>query len=148
MVTSLLETMFIVNLNNNSTYYPRVPRWLHILVLDYLARLLFMSPKPPAAPVTATLNPHAKVMLDMSSEAMTRAKAGEMEKMEGAAVVDELKKVARDVLTIRLWMEEHLRPKQNDWKLIMNVIDRLLFVLYILFVIVTYSTIIALWVSY
>lgn len=40
------------------------------------------------------------VLLDVSGEAMTPAETGEMEKMEGAAVVDELKKVAQDVLTI------------------------------------------------
>ncbi|KAK3511063.1 hypothetical protein QTP70_030106, partial [Hemibagrus guttatus] len=59
MVASLLEAMFIVNLSNNSKHYHKVPRWLHIFVLDFLAHLLCMSPKPPVARVTVTLNPHA-----------------------------------------------------------------------------------------
>ncbi|KAK2818109.1 hypothetical protein Q7C36_022042 [Tachysurus vachellii] len=148
MVASLLESMFIVNLSNNSKHYPKVPRWLRVLVLDFLAHLLFMSPKLPAAPVTVTFNPHAKVRLDMSGEATIPAEAEERAKMEGAAVVDELKKVARDVLAIRLRLEEHLSPKENEWKLIADVIDRLLFRFYLLFVIVTYITILAMWLKH
>ncbi|KAG7315933.1 hypothetical protein KOW79_020799 [Hemibagrus wyckioides] len=148
MVASLLEAMFIVNLSNNSKHYHRVPRWLHILILDFLARLLCMSPKPPAARVTVTLNPHAEGRLDMPGEATIPAETREMEMIEGVAMVDELKKVARDVLTIRLRLEEHLSPKENDWKLIADVIDRLLFRLYLLFVIVSYITILVLWLKH
>ncbi|XP_047659634.1 5-hydroxytryptamine receptor 3A-like [Tachysurus fulvidraco] len=148
MVASLLEAMLIVNLSNTSKHYPKVPRWLRVLVLDFLAHLLFMSPKLPAAPVTVTFNPHAKVRQDMSGEATTPAEAEEREKIEGAAMVDELKKVARDVQAIRLRLEEHLSPKENEWKLIADVIDRLLFRIYLLFVIVTYITILAMWLKH
>ncbi|XP_017312355.1 5-hydroxytryptamine receptor 3A [Ictalurus punctatus] len=149
MVASLLETMFIVNVSNNANHYPRIPRWLHVLVLNYLARLLFMSPKPLGVPVEVILNPHAKVTPDTSGEAMVPADTGEKDEMECAAVVDELKKVAREVLTIRFQIEEHLRPNQgnNDWKMIANVIDRLLFLFYVLFVVASYITIIAIWAS-
>lgn len=84
----------------------------------------------------------------MSGEATLPAETREMEMIEGVAVVDELKKVARDVLTIRLRLEEHLSPKENDWKLIADVIDRLLFRLYLLFVIVSYITILVLWLKH
>ncbi|KAI5089923.1 5-hydroxytryptamine receptor 3A-like isoform X2, partial [Silurus meridionalis] len=122
MVASLLETMLIVNLSNFPNKYPKVPRWVHVLILDFLGRLLFISHKCPDAQVEVVLNSYAKV-------------------------VNELKKVAQDLLTIRLRVEEHLRPKQAEieWNLIANVIDRFLFLIYILFVIASYITIIVLW---
>lgn len=84
----------------------------------------------------------------MPGEATLPAETREMEMIEGVAVVDELKKVARDVLTIRLRLEEHLSLKENDWKLVADVIDRLLFRLYLLFVIVSYITILVLWLKH
>lgn len=59
MVASLLVTLLVVKLNTNMNSYPRVPRWLRILVLDYLARILFMSPQRPA-PADVILNPNSK----------------------------------------------------------------------------------------
>lgn len=94
--------------------------------------------------VTFSMSP---VTPKISGEAMTPSDTGEQEKMEGAAVVDELKKVAQDVQTIRQRMEDHLRPTQdkNDWKMIANVIDRFVFLLYILFMFVGYTTISVIW---
>lgn len=96
--------------------------------------------------IMLTMSP---VTPDTSGEAMVPADTGEKDEMECAAVVDELKKVAREVLTIRFQIEEHLRPNQgnNDWKMIANVIDRLLFLFYVLFVVASYITIIAIWAS-
>ncbi|KAM9454112.1 5-hydroxytryptamine receptor 3A-like [Clarias gariepinus] len=137
MVISLLVTMFIVNLHNNGHLSPKAPRWLHVLILDYLARLLFMSPKHLAPSEEVILNPHSKVMPDISGEAMTPIDAGEKDDMLGSAVVGELKKVARDVLAMRQRMEQHLRTNEdgNDWMLIAKVFDRLLFVVYTIVVI-------------
>ncbi|KAF4075261.1 hypothetical protein AMELA_G00232570 [Ameiurus melas] len=149
MVASLLETMFIIKVSNNANRYQRIPRWLRVLVLNYLARLLFMSPKRLGVPVPVTRNQHAKVTPDTSGEAMVPSDTGEKDEMEGAALVDELKKVSREVLAIRFRIEEHLRPNQgdNDWKMIANVLDRLLFLFYVLFVVASYITIIVIWAT-
>ncbi|XP_046693659.1 5-hydroxytryptamine receptor 3A-like isoform X1 [Silurus meridionalis] len=148
MVASLLETMLIVNLSNFPNKYPKVPRWVHVLILDFLGRLLFISHKCPDAQVEVVLNSNAKAG-NPDITAMMPSLTGEKDEREGSAVVNELKKVAQDLLTIRLRVEEHLRPKQAEieWNLIANVIDRFLFLIYILFVIASYITIIVLWSS-
>ncbi|XP_058236787.1 5-hydroxytryptamine receptor 3A-like isoform X1 [Hemibagrus wyckioides] len=114
------------------------------LILGYTVFLLITNDLLPDSASHAALIRR----LDMPGEATIPAETREMEMIEGVAMVDELKKVARDVLTIRLRLEEHLSPKENDWKLIADVIDRLLFRLYLLFVIVSYITILVLWLKH
>ncbi|KAF5909287.1 5-hydroxytryptamine receptor 3A-like, partial [Clarias magur] len=60
MVISLLVTMFILNLHNSGHFSPRAPDWLHVLILNYLARLLFMSPKHLAPSETVILNSYSR----------------------------------------------------------------------------------------
>ncbi|TNN23187.1 hypothetical protein EYF80_066695 [Liparis tanakae] len=45
MVTSLLETMFIVNIQNSTSNKIMVPRWLSVLVLQYLAVIVLLPRK-------------------------------------------------------------------------------------------------------
>ncbi|XP_062866924.1 5-hydroxytryptamine receptor 3A-like [Trichomycterus rosablanca] len=155
MVASLLETMFIVNLSNrnSSNYHRKVPRWLNRLVLHYLARFLFMSHY--CTPATLTFKQDEKASafylentLYRSEKAMAAAEAEQTELTKEAAVVDELKKLFRELVAIRQKVEIHLSPIKDvdEWKIIAKVIDRLLFVFYVIFVIVSYVTIITLWV--
>lgn len=44
MVANLLETVFITNLHFHSSHYGAVPRWLRILVLQYLAVFVGLRP--------------------------------------------------------------------------------------------------------
>lgn len=43
MVVSLLETILITNVKCGSRDFPPLPKWLRILVLKYLARLVCMK---------------------------------------------------------------------------------------------------------
>lgn len=63
-------------------------------------------------------------------------------------VLEELKKLARDLMTIRLHMDQQLKGSKTsqDWQMIGIVIDRLLFGLYMVFITVTIITIIYIWI--
>ncbi|CAL8272299.1 unnamed protein product [Arctogadus glacialis] len=58
MVGSLLETLFITNIQNSSN--PHVPRWVRILVLQYLAPIVCLTNKQQINRVTVDLNPNRK----------------------------------------------------------------------------------------
>lgn len=59
MVASLLETVFITNIQFSSSQYSAVPNWLRVLVLRYLAVLVCIPPKK-SNRVTVCLNPSYK----------------------------------------------------------------------------------------
>uniref|UniRef100_A0A3Q3ES16 Uncharacterized protein n=1 Tax=Labrus bergylta TaxID=56723 RepID=A0A3Q3ES16_9LABR len=52
MVASLLETVFVTNLQFSSSQYRAVPKWLNILVLQYLAKVVGLPPKKKSNRVT------------------------------------------------------------------------------------------------
>lgn len=60
---------------------------------------------------------------------------------------DEMKKMSQDLLAIRHQVEEHLNNdnKTDDWMMFGQVIDRVLFIMYSLFIVVSLSTIMVLW---
>lgn len=62
-------------------------------------------------------------------------------------VLDELKNLSRDLRAIRLQMDSHFHDskKSQDWQMIVIVIDRLLFALYIIFMTITFITITCIW---
>lgn len=56
MVASLLETVFITNIQISSSQYSPVPRWLSVLVLQYLAVVVCIPPKKKTNRVTVFFN--------------------------------------------------------------------------------------------
>lgn len=63
------------------------------------------------------------------------------------SVLEELRDLSRDLRAIRRQMDNHLQigRKSQDWQMIGMVIDRLLFGLYIIFMLITFITIIFIW---
>ncbi len=57
MVASLLETVFITNIQFSSSQYSAVPHWLSVLVLRYLAVLVCLPPKKKSNRTTVFLKP-------------------------------------------------------------------------------------------
>lgn len=57
MVASLLETVFITNIQFSSSEYSVVPHWLSVLVLQYIAVIVCLPPKKKSSRVTVFLNP-------------------------------------------------------------------------------------------
>ena len=45
MVASLLETIIVTNILHNSKDYRAVPRWVRVLVLEFMARLVCLPQK-------------------------------------------------------------------------------------------------------
>lgn len=60
MVASLLETVFITNIQFSSSHFSAVPHWLSVLVLRYLAVIVCLPPKKKSATVTVFLNPSSR----------------------------------------------------------------------------------------
>ncbi|MEQ2217379.1 hypothetical protein XENOCAPTIV_007609, partial [Xenoophorus captivus] len=121
MVASLLETVFITNIQFSSSQYSAVPHWLRVLVLRYLAGIStdlhpVNAPTRPAAPPEPAL--------------------------------EELRKLSRDLTAIRLQVDKHFQGSKTakEWQMIGIVIDRLLFGLYILFILASFVTITGIWI--
>uniref|UniRef100_A0A8C9V658 5-hydroxytryptamine receptor 3A-like n=1 Tax=Scleropages formosus TaxID=113540 RepID=A0A8C9V658_SCLFO len=137
MVASVLETVFITSILFNSSRFSKVPQWVRRFVLHYLAYLVFPD-------LTTVAN----------EEVTDQAKILDSCKKKGFqsedCAVEELKKLGRDLIAIRAQVEEHLAGNEvaEEWSQIGNVIDRLLFGLYLLFLIFSFIIIAAVWVHW
>lgn len=61
--------------------------------------------------------------------------------------LEEMKKMSKDLLAIRHQVEEHFSNDNStdEWIMFGQVIDRVLFILYTVFIVVSLSTIMVLW---
>ncbi|KAF7667215.1 hypothetical protein LDENG_00072020 [Lucifuga dentata] len=153
MVASLLETLLITNLLCGSANFSPVPRWVRIFFIHILGRLVCLPPKPKDQEDTVIQNPDAQEMKD-SPLALEGIEADENPpELKGTLVEDkaleELRRLGSDLQTIRVQVDQQLSSSQGseDWMQVGFVIDRLLFGLYILFITVSFITIIYLWVQ-
>ncbi|XP_062280795.1 5-hydroxytryptamine receptor 3C-like [Scomber scombrus] len=154
MVASLLETIFISNIQSSSSQYSMAPNWLSVFVLRYLAVLVCIPPKKKSNRITVSLHPPAKGMTKLlfilfcfSKELQGKSdKTSSVETPQDPAL-DELRKLRNDLTAIRLQMERRLEGTKNskEWYMIGIVIDRLLFGMYIIFVSVSCITILCIW---
>uniref|UniRef100_A0A3Q2TZX1 5-hydroxytryptamine (serotonin) receptor 3A n=1 Tax=Fundulus heteroclitus TaxID=8078 RepID=A0A3Q2TZX1_FUNHE len=138
MVASLLETVFITNIQFSSSQYSAVPHWLSVLVLRYLAVVVCMPPKKKSNRVTVYLNPSHK---DSHMSPITISG-------NPKPALEELRKLSRDLTAIRLQVDKHFQGSNTaeEWQMIGAVIDRLLFCLYILFIAASFITITGIWI--
>ncbi|KAK2835417.1 hypothetical protein Q5P01_015901 [Channa striata] len=144
MVASLLETILITNLLCGSAQCSPLPSWIRVLVLDVLGRLLLPPPKPRDPDDTILQNPNAQelevnTLVRVDSEAPKQK--GQLNENQA---LEELRSLHTDLRAIRLQVEQQLGKDQNsdEWVQVGLVIDRLLFGLYILFISVSFITII------
>nr|XP_046247898.1 5-hydroxytryptamine receptor 3A-like [Scatophagus argus] len=150
MVASLLETVFITNIQFSSSQYSEVPHWLSVLVLRYLAVVVCLPPKKNSNRVTVFLNPSSKaVNTSTISSRDLQGVSGDthLEKLPHEPTLDELRKLSRDLTAIRLQVDKHFQGSKTsqEWHMIGIVIDRLLFGLYIVFITVSFIVIICIW---
>lgn len=70
------------------------------------------------------------------------------EKTNQDSVLEELRKLSRHLVAIRIQVDQHLQGNQSmqEREMIGRVVDRFLFGLYIIFITVTFITIIAIWI--
>ncbi|XP_061093674.1 5-hydroxytryptamine receptor 3A-like [Conger conger] len=153
MVSSLLETILITNILYSSSQYPSIPRWIRVIVLQYLARLVCLYQKP-SNRVTVTL--HSAVQAEKYEAAAGPSVISGPQEPQGPQgkghfheelLLQELRRLSADLLAIRLKMDRSQQGSQNaeEWVQIGNVIDRLLFCLYLLFICASFLTIIMIW---
>ncbi|XP_028259588.1 5-hydroxytryptamine receptor 3A-like [Parambassis ranga] len=151
MVASLLETIIITNLMCGSAHYSPVPRWIRVFVLHILGRLVGLSPKPRAQEDTVIPNPAAQELLShlpfLSSAAEDSKTPDHKGEPKEDKALQELRSMGTDLQAIRCQVEHQLSRGQGteEWIQVGAVIDRLLFILYILFISVSFITIIILW---
>uniref|UniRef100_A0A671Z3P6 5-hydroxytryptamine receptor 3A-like n=1 Tax=Sparus aurata TaxID=8175 RepID=A0A671Z3P6_SPAAU len=129
MVTSLLETVFITNIQFSSSQYGAVPHWIRILVLRYMALLVLFS---------------VDISVQNISDNATPEKPPAAPPDPGLV---ELRKLSRDLTAIRRQVDQHSQGNSSskDWLMVGVVIDRLLFCLYIVFISASFITIICIW---
>ncbi|XP_049444582.1 5-hydroxytryptamine receptor 3A-like [Epinephelus fuscoguttatus] len=151
MVASLLETVFITNIQFSASKYREVPHWLSVLVLRYLAVIVFLPPKKKSNCVTVFLHPPATAINPSTiSSRDLQSISGDTphEKPPLDPALDELRKLSRDLMAIRIQIGKHAQDSNTseEWQMIALVIDRLLFGLYIGFISSLFIAIIAIWV--
>ncbi|XP_023255586.1 5-hydroxytryptamine receptor 3A-like [Seriola lalandi dorsalis] len=153
MVASLLETVFITNIQFSSSQYNAVPHWLSVLVLRYLAIAVCLPPREKSNRVTVSLRPLATDNAMNNSIISSRnleSISGDtpLDKPPPDMALDELRKLSRDLMSIRLQMDHHFQGTKTsqEWQMIGVVIDRLLFGLYIIFISVSFITIVSIWI--
>uniref|UniRef100_A0A667X3W1 Neurotransmitter-gated ion-channel transmembrane domain-containing protein n=1 Tax=Myripristis murdjan TaxID=586833 RepID=A0A667X3W1_9TELE len=137
MVASLLETVFVTHVQFSSSRYNAVPHWLSVLVLQYLARVMSISISPTAG---EKAQPPIHISAEVSPE---KPPPNPLE-----PALDELRKLSKDVLAIRLQMDKHFQGSESsrEWQMVGVVIDRLLFGIYIVFITMSFITITCLWI--
>uniref|UniRef100_M3ZUB0 5-hydroxytryptamine receptor 3A-like n=1 Tax=Xiphophorus maculatus TaxID=8083 RepID=M3ZUB0_XIPMA len=158
MVASLLETVFITNIQFSSSQYNAVPHWLSVLVLRYLAVVVCMSPKK-SNRVTVCLNPSYKDSTANTNSVTISGNQGILKEPHPVKAptspaappepaLEELKKLTIHLTAIRLQVDKHFQGSKTaeEWQMIGIVIDRLLFYLYIVFIIASFITITGIWI--
>ncbi|KAG7217519.1 hypothetical protein INR49_021446 [Caranx melampygus] len=142
MVASLLETILITYLLCGAADFSPVSRWIDVLVLQILGRLVCMPRKTKGT--------------DMKQSAVVLGKSKPDEKLpkeRGPVVEDkalqELKNLGKDLQALRLHVEKQdgESPSSEEWIQVGLIIDRLLFGLYILFISVSFITMIIMWAN-
>ncbi|XP_070765028.1 5-hydroxytryptamine receptor 3A-like [Enoplosus armatus] len=142
MVASLLETILITNLLCGSADFSPVPRWIQVFVLQILGRLVFL-PQKTKEPKDSDMK---TVVAQQTADEGPPEESGPA--VEGKAL-QELRSLGRDLQAIRLQVEQQLggSQKSEEWIQVGFIIDRLLFGLYVLFISVSFITIIIIWVN-
>ncbi|XP_037105053.1 5-hydroxytryptamine receptor 3E-like [Syngnathus acus] len=142
MVGSLLETILITNLLLSSKNVTPVPRWIRVLVLQLLGRLVGLPWE------------EVKDSDTRGNSVSTQHGCGDPSHGEkGQAVEDralqELRSLRGDLKVLRLQVEEQLGSSQSskEWIQVGFIIDRLLFGIYLLFISVSIITITIIWAS-
>ncbi|KAL7855367.1 hypothetical protein SRHO_G00175570 [Serrasalmus rhombeus] len=140
MVGSLIETILVTNLLSGSAAYPRLPLWLRAL-LQRGARLVCLNKNSKPEENSRELSTLSVRTGDIGDAA---PESGHPE------LLQELRNVSRDLFSIRLKVEDHLKTDEQteEWIHLGLVIDRILFIFYIIFITTSFIMILVLWLSW
>ncbi|CAL8272254.1 unnamed protein product [Arctogadus glacialis] len=140
MVASLLETILITNLHSSSSRLAPVPRWVRVVFLQTLGCCVGLPSKPPKEHST---DPNDAV----EEGAVYMNPPGGKHLVD--TTLDALRKLGRDLQAIRRQVDRQQRGNHNseEWLQVAGVIDRFLFWLYAVFIIVSFVVMICIWAS-
>ncbi|XP_042605511.1 5-hydroxytryptamine receptor 3A-like [Cyprinus carpio] len=141
MVASLLETILITNIQCGSTHYGPLPSWAKMLFLNYLAKLVCLSKKPS----DQNCDPEEHRLETKRCDPAVETPPSEAAYKTPALL--ELKKISHELLSIRQQIDKHFKTDESveEWMHLGQVIDRLLFCLYTIFLSVSFITIFVYW---
>ncbi|XP_028259739.1 uncharacterized protein LOC114434618 [Parambassis ranga] len=164
MVASLLETVFITNIQFSSGEYSAVPHWLRVFVLHYVAVVVCLPPKKKSNRVTVHISPACKEPVRNTNTTNLSVSEGIYNDTPAVKppttplvlqprsspvdpALDELRRLSRDLTSIRLQVDKYFQGSKTsqEWQMIGEVIDRLLFYLYLFFIIASLVTISGIW---
>nr|XP_055074223.1 5-hydroxytryptamine receptor 3E-like [Misgurnus anguillicaudatus] len=138
MVASLLETILITNILCGSSNYPPLPEWAKVLFLKYLARLVCLSKKPD----------DQNRDLEVYTINCDPVKIPETELIHKMPpTLQELRNISQNLQSIIQSVNKHFNTDQreDEWVHLGQVIDRMLFGLYTVFLSVSFFTIVVYW---
>uniref|UniRef100_A0A672MYQ1 Neurotransmitter-gated ion-channel transmembrane domain-containing protein n=1 Tax=Sinocyclocheilus grahami TaxID=75366 RepID=A0A672MYQ1_SINGR len=157
MVASLLETILVTNIQCGSTHYGPLPQWAKVLFLNHLAKLVCLSKKPS----DQNCDPegesyHAKSNYQIYEQPKLREtetkrcdpafETHPSEATHKTPTLLELKKISHELLCIRQQVDKHFNDESTEeWMHLGQVIDRLLFCLYTVFLSVSFITVLVFW---
>ncbi|KAG7217517.1 hypothetical protein INR49_021444, partial [Caranx melampygus] len=125
MVASLLETVFITNIQFSSSQYSAVPHWLSVLVLEYLAVFVcvrqekknrvtvFLSPSTGDSAINTKHSNISVIETQGVSDCTPPAKPSLALSAPPDPVLEELRKLSRDLVAIRLQMDKHFQGSKG-----------------------------------
>ncbi|XP_068176265.1 5-hydroxytryptamine receptor 3C [Antennarius striatus] len=144
MVASLLETIFVTNLLGSSCNFSPVPRWAQVVVLQILGRVVCL-PQKTKEPIGSGLKLNTVAPQQIADIGPPKAE----EPVEETNTDQELRNMSRDLTALRLQVEQHLGGSQSseEWMQLGFIIDRLLFGLYVLFISISFITIMVIWLN-
>ncbi|KAJ0064988.1 hypothetical protein NL108_000956, partial [Boleophthalmus pectinirostris] len=151
MVASLLETILITDLLHSANRLSPMPRWVRVLVLQIFGCLVCL----PWKPSENTENTEMQKESPPNETALVNAAdipEGGGEKKDQLAedtALQELRSLGEDLKALRFHVDQQLgeNPITKEWVQVGFIIDRLLFGIYILFISVSFVTIIVIWVN-
>ncbi|KAM6922083.1 uncharacterized protein FYW49_007721 [Xenentodon cancila] len=148
MVTSLMETVFVTNLLCGSAHYTPAPCWFRVFVLHVLGRLVRLPPKTRQEEDIVIQNVNTQDLKDFSLVVKARG-TEQKEPLNEDKTLEVLKTLGRDLQAIHRQVEQQLKGSSSsaEWIHIGLVIDRLLFILYVFFISISFITIIIIWVN-
>ncbi|XP_059923498.1 uncharacterized protein LOC132469523 [Gadus macrocephalus] len=140
MVASLLETILITNLHSSSRRLAPVPRWVRVVFLQTLGCCVGLPSKPPKEHST---DPNDAV----EEGGVYMNPPGGKHLVD--TTLDALRTLGRDLQAIRRQVDRQQRGNHNseEWTQVAGVIDRFLFWLYAVFIIVSFVVMICIWAS-
>ncbi|XP_035267883.1 5-hydroxytryptamine receptor 3A-like isoform X1 [Anguilla anguilla] len=154
MVISLLETVIITNvLHHNSMKYRPVPRWVQVLVLGYIGRLICYTKPEDEARATPKSESTGPWVSQPCTPAQTPAINGHVSSL-GAGVaaplpsaIPELKQICQDLSLMRSHLTSLQKETeiQDEWCHVGYIMDFLLFRIYLLLISLYAMVIICMW---